>query len=312
MRTLITGANGMLGHRMALEFAARFDTLVTQYGEPTYIPGCRDLFIDITKPIIPSFQVDLVVHTAALTDVDYCQKHWEEAWLVNFDGTKNLLKAFPEARFVYISTDFVFDGVSGNYSENALPHPINVYAKSKYAAEQLLPDNSLIVRTCIFGNNLQSNKESLPEKIVKKLQKNQPVSLFSDLFSTPLYTGCLTKLVLQAVERNLTGIWNLAGAQRVSKYEMGLKLAEVYGLNPNLIIPISVNDFQFEAPRPRDVSLNTTKISATFGHPPPTVAESLKCFKEEQESEYQKSIVGRKIGSSGTIVGGFSGNTIRT
>ena len=312
MKILITGANGMLGHRMAVELAEQFETTVTQYGEPVSILGCHDLFVDLTQPIHSRYPAEIVIHTAALTDVDYCQKHPDDAWAVNVKGTENLVKAFPDARFVYISTDFVYDGMTGNYSETDLPHPINVYAETKYAAEKLLPAGSLIIRTCIFGLNLLNLKESLPEQIVKKLQAGQPLSLFNDLFSSPIYTGCLVKLIQQAIERKLTGVWNLAGSERVSKYEMGLKVAEVFGLNPDLIHSASASNFQFAAPRPRDVSLNTAKITETLGYPPPNLAESLHCFEEERKNGYHKSLFRGKNGSPGTAGGDLSGAAIGT
>jgi dTDP-4-dehydrorhamnose reductase len=282
MKVLITGASGMLGHRLALEFASVFDVYVTQYQKSTPLPGCRDLWIDITQPIESSFKPDLVIHTAALTDVDYCQRNPDEAWKVNVTGTHHLIKAFPRAKFVYISTDFVFDGADGNYTETDRPRPINVYAQTKYVGELLVPESGLIVRTCIFGHNLPGFKESLPEKILRQLRANEPVSLFDDLYSTPIYTGSLARLLLGAVASDLSGVWNIAGSERVSKYQFGLMLADLFELDPGLLSANQALTFPFEAERPRDVSLNTTKIAKTAGLIAPDLRQSLVAFKEER------------------------------
>lgn len=296
MKILITGANGMLGHRLALEMARKYETYVTQYGQQVLIPGCQSFYFNLTNPTPIALQPELIIHTAALTDVDRCEEHPAEAWNINVTGTANLVKVFPKAKFVYISTDFVYDGVSGNYCEADRPNPINVYAKTKHTGESFLPEGSLIIRTCIFGHNLPETKTSLPEKLVEQLKNNQQVNLFNDLYSTPIYTGLLTRLLLEMIERNATGIWNIAGSERVSKYELGLRLAEVYGLNPEPIIPTSARKFPFKAPRPLDVSLNTTKINVFLGQATPSITDSLIAFKEEQDRGYQKAIIRTKSG----------------
>lgn len=296
MKILITGANGMLGHRLALEVARRYETYVTQYGQPVTIPGCQSFCFNLTNPTPIALRPDLIIHTAALTDVDYCEEHPAEAWNVNVTGTANLVKVFPKAKLVYISTDFVYDGESGNYCEADHPNPINVYGKTKHTAESFLPEGSLVIRTCIFGHNLPQTKTSLPEKLIDQLKTNQHVNLFHDLYSTPIYTGLFTRVLLELIARNATGIWNLAGSERVSKYELGLKLAEVYGLNSVQITPGSARIFPFKASRPLDVSLNTTKISVFLGQATPSITDSLIAFKEEQDRGYQKAITRTKSG----------------
>ncbi len=268
-KILITGASGLLGGNVVTMASKKFETYAAYHRNPVKIGGCNTFRMDITdkrevSQVITKIRPNLIIHTAALTNVDFCEDHPEEARNLNVGGTRNLAQAAEKigAKLIYISTDSVFDGKRGMYTEEDAPNPINYYAKTKFEGEKLLGEFNLnynIARTCIYGWNIQ-DKFSLAEWVIDGLRNKKPLTMFTDVFFSPILVNNLAEALFEIYERDLKGILHVAGAERCSKFQFGEKIAEIFNLDKKLIKPISINDFtKFRAARPKDVSLDVDK-----------------------------------------------------
>lgn len=293
---LVTGASGLLGSNFIIEASNSGKNLVAVYNSnPIHLPTVINVKADMTdaatiKELFESFKPEWVVHCAALTSVDWCELHPDEAFNINEKMAYNL--ALNANRFgcklIYISTTSVFNGKKGNYSENDNPDPINVYAKSKLAGEiavQEESDSNLIIRTDIYGWNAH-NHLSLAEWILDRLESEKVINGFTDIIFTPILVNDLSRIILKAISHELKGIYNIAGSNACSKYEFAIALAEIFGLNKRLIRPESINSSQLNAPRPKNVSLNTQKISEALNMKMPDVESGLKQFQYLRSSGF--------------------------
>jgi len=293
---LVTGASGLLGANFVLTAKQRSSAVVAlSYHHSLTVAGSKAVQADLTdrrtsKEIVLSFRPSWIVHCAALTNVDWCEAHPGQTSQGNVEMTRNLAVVAREvdAGFVYISTDSVFDGQIGNYSEESTPAPLNVYARSKLEGEKVVQnelDSGLIIRTNIYGWNALE-KMSLAEWILHRLEAGQIVPGFRDVVFTPIVVNDLCEIVLDMMEMGLKGIYHVAGSQVCSKYEFALGLAEVFGLNTQLVQAVSVSGYPFIAPRPRNTSLLTSKVSRVVGRPMPDVRSGLRCFRTLRANGY--------------------------
>lgn len=292
-RLLITGGSGLLGSNVARMTAKSFEVFATYNSHPNRISGCRFLPLDIRdkQKVISMFEEikpDLVIHTAALIDVDYCQDHAEEARMTNVEGTESVALASKEvgAKLVYISTDSVFNGKKGMYAEEDVPHPVNIYARSKLEGERRvqywLPD-SLIIRTAFYGwSPSNSNRVSLANWVVSGLREGRTLKMFTDVFFSPILTSNLGEVLREIYHKNLSGVYHVAGSERCSKYGFGLEITQAFGLDKSLIQPSSIAEASLRAPRPRDISLNVTKISEVINTRLLNVKEGIARFKDSE------------------------------
>ncbi len=292
MRVLITGASGMLGHRLMIEAAKKnLEVTGTYHCRPLKIKGCPSLPLEVTsinqvKKVLEKTKPQVVVHTAALTNVDYCEENPEEAFKINAEGTKNICQVCLEkgVKVVYISTDFIFDGKKGMYREDDLPKPLSVYAQSKLEGEKAvekLPD-FLIFRCTIYGWHLD-NQKSIPEWVISKLSCNKPIKAFADRIINPTYTGFLSSLILKSLEQNLSGIFHIGSQEPLTVFEFALKTAEVFSLDISLISKGKMSEASLKAKRPKNSSLNTKKIEKALNIKMPQVKKGLLQMKKERE-----------------------------
>jgi len=264
-KVMIIGINGMLGHILAKKASESYQVIGT-YQNFLSRRNYETVQLDITdvnsvNSVISKFKPDLIVNCAAITDLDFCETHADLVKKVHVDGTRNLSEAAKKigAKFIHVSTDFVFDGKKGNYTEEDLPNPLNVYAQTKYAGEKVVSGNLLIIRTSIYGWNIK-NKHSIVEWIIDNLKNNKSIYPFIDSFFTPIYTGFLAKIILRMFEKDLRGLFHVSGSERVSKYDFALEVAKIFNLNNNLIKKGNIDSFKRIAKRPKDTSLNCEKI----------------------------------------------------
>lgn len=286
-RVLITGITGLLGNSLAKE--------VSNYGQVYGIArhACSgqlsgQMFaIDLLnsnelKNLINTIAPDLVIHTAGLASVDVCESEPGLAERVNVDATRNLLQILPKhgCRFVHISTDAVFDGKCGNYAEDDVPAPVNVYGKTKLRAEQetlSLRSDGLVIRTAFYGRNLLS-KESLSEWVLNRLRAGCRVPGFTDVRFSPLYTVHLARLIAVAASKKVTGLLHLASSESCSKYHFAQLLALAAGFDKELVYPTTLQEAGLLAPRPKNVSLRASYAAKVLGEPLPSVSEGVEAF----------------------------------
>jgi dTDP-4-dehydrorhamnose reductase len=292
----VTGASGLLGANLVMRLLARGEAVAALCHQHHFAPpGIQFVPLDLTdaaavRAALEALRPSHVIHCAALTNVDRCETHPEDAQRLNVDATGHLAAAARavDAGLTYISTDSVFPGDRGHYAETAPTGPVNNYARSKLAGEAVVaaasPTN-LIVRTNLYGWNAQP-KNSLAEWVLSRLEAGQPVPGFHDIFFNPLLATDLSDLLLDMQRAGLAGIYHAAGGPGQSKYAFAVALAEVFGYPPEQVQAVSAATVPSAAPRPRDTRLNTTKLRQALGRPLPDDGAALHAFHSQRTSGY--------------------------
>jgi len=288
MKVLVTGGTGLLGWWLAKTFYDKgFNVHATCHSkQPTGLENVSWHRLDLEDPqsivgVIEEVKPEVVVHSAAYTEVDGCELDKARAYRVNYLGTKALALASQGVEFfVYISTDYVFDGVRGMYGEDDVPSPANFYGLSKLlgevAVESVLGDRSCVVRVSGLYGYSPTGKRNFGINALEKLLRGEEVKAFHDQWLSPTYVRFLAKAIARIVERRIPGILHVAG-ERVSRYEFALRLAEVLGVDRGLVKPVSMDEVKLVARRPRDSSLDTSKARG-LGIELPPLEECLRDF----------------------------------
>lgn len=226
---------------------------------------------------------DVIIHTAALTDVDLCETNRELAYRMNILGTKILAKAAREAEafIIYTSTDYVFDGSRGKYREDDVTDPVNYYGYSKLLGESYC---TAVARPCvIYGSRPASGKVNFVLWLLERLKRGETAKVVSDQYITPTLSTNLAEMVLELAKKRLEGIYHLAGATRISRYDFAAKIARTFGLDEDLIIKSRMSEMRWAARRPVDSSLDTSKASRNLDAKPWSIEEALRTLKSEIE-----------------------------
>jgi len=284
MRVFITGGSGLLGSKVAeialergYEVYSGYNSHKPEFGEPIKLDLTdSDSIIRAIKDVKPN----AIVHSAALTDVDKCEVEKELAYKINVEGTKIIAEMARRGVFmVYVSTDYVFDGNNGMYKEEDETNPINYYGYTKLLGERFCRD-FCIARPCvIYGSKPASGKINFALWLINKLEKSEEVKIITDQWITPTLNTNLAEMVLECVERELKGIYHLAGATRVSRFEFAKEIAKTFGLDENLIKPAKMSDMNWIAKRPRDSSLDVSKAMKSLKEKPYDLKKALKVLK---------------------------------
>jgi len=297
---VVTGASGLLGAsvlRSAVELGWETVGLCHQHviRDPTVQVARVDLTDDsATRRLLFDLRPDAIVHCAAATNVDWCEDNPKQAEAINVQASAVLAETAStlNARFVYVSTDSVFDGKRGDYVETDEPAPRNVYARSKLAGErETLRRNpaALVVRVSIYGWNAQ-NKNSLAEWVLRWLEEGRHVPGFTDVFFTPILVNDLVPVLFAMLQHELAGLYHVAGSERISKFEFARRVATAFGFDPARVTPCQVKDMNLRAARPLDISLNTEKIRIALGRSMPDVDSGLSRFRELRGRQYPQQL----------------------
>lgn len=298
-KLLVTGGSGLLGSNLVKMMEGRFAVHTIVYRHPMKFKTCQVHQLDITKGndllrLVKNVDPECIIHTAALTNVDYCEIHRDEAWKINVEGTRNVVNAAEKtnSKIIYISTDSVFDGEKGVYTEEDPPNPLNFYALTKLEGEKIVYGSNVscvIIRTNIYGWNAQK-KLSIAEWILNSLWEKRKLTLFFDVFFTPILVNNLSDAIIEIVERDLSGLFHVAGSERCSKLQFGLVLAEVFGLENDPIEPIRLSDKNLIAKRPKDPSLSVEKIKNEVKTKLLNIKKGLETFKNLYDSGYVEDL----------------------
>ncbi|MBC7887574.1 MAG: SDR family oxidoreductase [Ferruginibacter sp.] len=293
MKILVTGANGLLGQHMLkllIETTAH-EVIATGRGVCRLPFSSSDKFqyfpLDITNGMeVTAFmglhQPGIIIHTAAITQVDDCETDPVACWNTNVTATRFLINAAEaiHARFMYISTDFVFDGMNGPYAETAVPGPVNYYGCSKLAAEKSVMEFELrwcIIRTVlVYGNILTGNRNNIISWVQKSLTEGKKIQVVSDQWRTPTYVEDLAMGILLALEKNATGIYHISGQEMLSPYDMAITTAEFLGLEKSLIEKVDATLFTQPAKRPGKTGFIIEKAKQELGFNPLGFKDGLK------------------------------------
>jgi len=285
---LITGASGQVGWHLC-RYLTRQDYRVTgtYHSHKPDLEGVELLQCNLEDP--RSFSelcgrdYRAVIHAAALTHADRCEKMPDLARRVNVEGTKALAETLrPEARFVCISTDLVFDGGNGGYRETDPINPVNFYGQSKAEGEQaaLNRPGAVVVRLCLSYGPATPFSAGFSSVMKSLLDAGQPVRLFVDQYRTPIYVGDIVKAVERVIEqepRNRT--YHLGGAERLSRWDFGCLYVDVFGYERASLQPVTADSVGL-VPRGKDCSLDCTRFVTEFGFRPSGVLEGLQRMKQ--------------------------------
>ena len=295
MKLLITGFNGLLGSNLARFFRQNgaYEVIATSLHQQRFI-AFKDFiqgdlldtaFVD---QLMASVKPQIIINTVGPVDVDRCEREPEFAYSITAETAENVARSAQRigARLIYISTDHLFDGSRAMYSEDDKPAPVNVYGKMKLQAEvktKAMHTNAVVVRTNFYGWSPKNHPMTFGEWVYESLKQYKPISLFTDYYFTPIEITHLAQALEIVAKSNFTGVINIAGPQRCSKYDFGIALAEVFNLDPSSIHPGTINDARFEAKRQRDLSLSTEKFHKAFNKVLPGLKEGLYRFSDDMK-----------------------------
>jgi dTDP-4-dehydrorhamnose reductase len=291
MKILITGANGFLGYYLTEKLLQKKYTIIaTGKGECRLPFAHYDNFtyteMDFTDPfsihdIFEKFSPDAIVHAGAISKVDDCQQNQWQAYQVNTEATVTLLINAEEYKsfFVFVSTDFIFDGESGMYSEDDKPNPVNFYGKTKVEAEEAVKEYKYdwaIVRTVLVYGKPQAGRGNILSVVKEKLEKGETYNVVDDQVRTPTYVGDLADGIIAVIEKKAKGIYHLSGEDVLTPYQMAVRAAEYLGLDKTLIKKVTAADFSQPAKRPHKTGFVIDKAKNELGYKPLSFEEGLK------------------------------------
>ncbi len=300
-RYFVTGASGLLGLNLCLHLAKDHEVFgVIQQDELQGVPYqviVEDLSNESApKRLIERIKPDVVIHTAALAIVDECEKQPERAMLVNgvLPGIIAAICKQKSIPLVHISTDAVFDGEKGDYSENDQPNPLSVYAKSKLEGENTVkkenPD-AIIARVNFFGWSLHGNR-SLAEIFYTNLNAGKKIKGFTDVHFCTLFVMKLVEILLKMIKEELHGIYHTVSSESLSKYDFGIAIARRFGLNEKLVEPTRVAESGLVARRSPNLTLNIDKLATALKEKLPGQFESLEGFWQQKQLNYPEMLHG--------------------
>lgn len=296
-RVLVTGASGLLCSKLTLLLAEKGYEVVAVYREhkpPGVESSTRNIKavpLDLTdwihlEDLILKVKPEVIVHAAAYTDVDGCERDKIQAWRINVEATRSIVRTarVVNSHVVYISTDYVFDGEKGLYSEHDTPNPVNYYGLTKLIGEEIVKSSDLlytIIRSsAVYG--VGGSKKSFAEYIVEKLSRGEEVKDLVDQYVSPTYNKLLAEAVAEVVEVKPLGVLHVAGP-RLSRYEFARITAEALSLPSSLVVEARIDEFKEKwiARRPRDSSLDTSRARRILKTPFYDLNLALKEFKKE-------------------------------
>lgn len=295
-RIFITGASGVLGSTIIFMLRGKYETSFCYHRHPVSFQGTKGFHLDLTNREETLRQViglhpEVIVHCAALTDVDYCEDHYKEARIVNAEATRTLAEIADRvrAKLIYISTEAVYEGAKGNYSEEDPPKPVNRYGETKLEGEQAVSSGKgdwFIARTGFesWRPNGNFGKRSFFGWLIEKLESGRPFPVFHDRHFTPLSVYNLVSILNEVIDRDIRGLFNVEGIERCSYVDFAKKVAQAFGLDGSLIRAVSLEVYPAKVKRPRDTSLNVNRLRRVIQTQILDVTETIQELKSFRDS----------------------------
>ncbi len=292
-RVLIIGSNGKLGAGLARCFSGHnsYELLCAGASEKSSVPGVEYRQIDITKrnnikTLFHDFFPDMVINAAGFTNVDLCETQKELSWNVNVKGTEGLAASSwaIDAHIIHISSDYIFDGKEGPYTEEDIPHPISYYGRTKLAAENAIRTSGArhtIIRTNVLYGSSIYGRPDFASWVIENLSGKKEIRVVTDQHNNPTLVSDLVKVIETITELEKEGIYNIGGPKYLSRYEFAVKLAEYFGLISGLIQPVTTADLKQPAARPLKSGLICTKAEEELGYKPLRFEEAFKSLKTD-------------------------------
>jgi dTDP-4-dehydrorhamnose reductase len=289
---LVTGASGLLGGNLCYLFNSKgFNVTGVTNRQKVGIPNVS--MINVQEIDRAHTEFEFIIHCAAMTNVDECEKNPTEAYEVNVNFTESLIDFANKknALLIHISTDAVYkDGPQPRHEKTAV-EPLNIYARTKLQAEERVLQNAndfFVFRTNLFGYNIL-NKFSLAEWVYYNVSSGTTISGFYDVFFSPILVNDLFDVIVHLIN-NRNGITNevlnVGSAKGFSKYEFAVRIANLFGLDSSLIRKTSVADFGFTAPRTNNTLMDCKKFETSFNYKLPSLEEGLQKFYDLHQQGY--------------------------
>lgn len=298
MRVFITGSTGLLGTAL-LHNKPKGVIVGGSVNKNRYLPNVPKVtyeHMDITKPrvvkrVLTSFQPDVIIHTAGIGNVDYCEQHQDEAWEVNVQGTRNIAKVAKQlgATVLFTSTNSVFNGMNPPYHEESEPDPLEYYGKTKVQTEQDLQDmgvDHILVRLItMYGWNNPYERQNPVTWAIDKLKQNQELKMVTDVHNNFLKVESAAESIWKAVTAQRRGKFHLAGADIHNRYQLVRQVAKVFDLNHKLVSPVTLDYFPSHAPRPKNTQFKIHKMKKVLGVVPIKLNEGLTHMRDNPPKE---------------------------
>jgi dTDP-4-dehydrorhamnose reductase len=290
MKILVTGSNGLLGQKLTeLIIKDKTVQLIATASRPSILQLTNAEFylLDITNEnevdtIITQVRPDVIINTAAMTQVDQCESQREACWKANVSAVENLIKASRKinAHLIHVSTDFIFDGSQELLDEAAIPNPVNYYGESKLAGEKLVIESDIswcIVRTVlVFGVTQDMSRSNIVLWVKKSLEERKTIQVVSDQWRTPTLAEDLAMGCYLAAKKKIKGIYNISGKDYLSAYDIAIRTAEFFKLDKSLIKKTDSTQFTQPARRPLKTGFIIEKARNDLGYEPHSFEEGLE------------------------------------
>ncbi len=290
-RILIIGSNGMLGQSLTTHFMFRkgVELMCASFEEKSFYEDVLYSKVDISsskevKKLMKDFYPDVIINSAAYTNVDGCESEKELSWSINVTGVENIVKhgRTCDAHLIHISSDYIFDGENGPYSENEMPNPISYYGREKLAGENAIVSGRIkhtIIRTNVLYGSTQFGRPDFVKWVFNSLSENKNIRIVKDQINNPTYIDDLSSAISKIIEFDKEGVYNIGGAELLSRLDFTYKIADYFKLDKSLITPIITSDLNQPAPRPLNSGLINLKAETELNYHPLPIEKTLFLMK---------------------------------
>lgn len=298
-KILFTGGSGLLSLNWASQICDGFDVFLGLHEKLIKLDGTTSIQISLENELdfsksIEFVSPDLIVHTAGMTNVDSCERNPDLAIKINVETVKCVANVCLKQNIdlIFISTDHLFNGTNSFVTEDYPKSPVNWYGKSKSIGEDYIKlnlPNALIIRTNFFGWGT-SYRQSFSDFIINNLLDGKQITLFEDVYYTPILIEILVEKVMRLYQEKRSGVYNVVGNERISKYEFGMKLAKIFNLNTDLIIKGKIGEKTELVLRPKDLSLSNQKLIIALVDSIPSLENQIKLLKKQKKGCIQNQL----------------------
>lgn len=292
-RILIIGSNGKLGQRLVYKLSQNINNEIhsADIGEKSVFGNIDYTQLDISKrnqvkSLFHKFFPDVVINSAGYTNVDLCETNKELSWNVNVKGTENIAMSSwaIDAYMIHVSSDYIFDGNAGPYTEEDIPNPISYYGRTKLAGENTLRSSGTrhsIVRSNVLYGAVLSDRPDFVRWVIENLKAGKQIRIVSDQINNPTYIDDLVNAIESLNNLEYNGIYNIAGAELLNRYAFCLQIAKHFNLNKELVTAVTTKELNQHALRPLRSGLIISKAESELNYHPRSIEETFRLIKEE-------------------------------
>ena len=297
MRVLILGATGLIGDKFykyfnAISNSGKFDIVLKGTYLTIPVNGIDQLDLKNTREtekLFLDFAPDIVIQPAAVSNVEFCEENPGQSGELNIEATKFIANLCRNAgaKYVFFSTDYLFNGKKGNYSEKDMPDPLNEYGRQKLFIENYINENLrdfLIIRTTVvYGWEIKG--KNFVFNLINKLSSGKNLKVPCDQIGNPTYAANLAEIVIELILKNRTGTYNVVGEETMDRYSFGKLVCSVFGLDESLLVPVMTEELGQKAARPLNSTLDISKLKSDISCEITSPIKGLRLMKEERYKE---------------------------